>query len=231
MPIYFEHDLVPYETSPLPPGPWLVLAPHPDDEAFGMGGTLLLARQHGIPVEIVFVTRGERGGDPEVRTQEALKAAALLKVRKIHFLDLPDRGVYKNLDVLTLKIKKFFAQKFETIFAPSFLEFHPDHRAVSLVTASMAPCWKRVWLYEITRQGEANRLIDISPVFSEKEKLMACYASQIKMQPFLDIVRALNKTRTYTLKGVSFAEGFFAARGGLLTYRFASWLKRYFSFP
>ena len=38
-----EHILVPFSVSELPPGPWLVFAPHSDDETFGMGGSLLKA--------------------------------------------------------------------------------------------------------------------------------------------------------------------------------------------
>ena len=36
-----EDALIPFNTSPLPSGPWLVFAPHADDETFGMGGTLI----------------------------------------------------------------------------------------------------------------------------------------------------------------------------------------------
>ena len=40
-----EDALIPFNTSPLPSGPWLVFAPHADDETFGMGGTLIKARE------------------------------------------------------------------------------------------------------------------------------------------------------------------------------------------
>ena len=43
-----ETDLVPYNTSPIPKGPYLIFAPHPDDEVIGMGGTIFLARQKSI---------------------------------------------------------------------------------------------------------------------------------------------------------------------------------------
>ena len=43
-----EDVLIPFNTSPLPSGPWIIVAPHADDETFGMGGTLLKAKQQGI---------------------------------------------------------------------------------------------------------------------------------------------------------------------------------------
>jgi len=228
MPISSEHELIPFETTPLPAGPWLVLAPHPDDEIFGMGGALVLARERKIPVEIVFVTRGELAGDPAVRTREALQVAEALQVREVYFLDLPDRKVYEHLNVLAFKLKNFFTKKFKTIFMPSFFEFHPDHRATTWAGLAVAPAFKEIWLYEITRQGEVNRLLDISEVFEEKRALIKVYASQIKQNNYFEVVKSLNKARTYTLSEVKYAEGFFSARGFLLGRRYARWLKRYF---
>ena len=57
-----EDALIPYQTSPIPKGPWLVFAPHPDDETFGMGGSLLLAASEGIDVVLVVFTDGSLGG-------------------------------------------------------------------------------------------------------------------------------------------------------------------------
>ena len=37
-----ESELIPYGSSELPPGPWLVFSPHPDDETFGLGGSRFL---------------------------------------------------------------------------------------------------------------------------------------------------------------------------------------------
>lgn len=230
MPIYFEHDLVPFETSSLPSGPWLVLAPHPDDETFGMGGAILLAKEKNIPVEVVFVTSGEKAGDPFEREKEALQAAEVLGVQGVHFLHLPDRRVFKNLNILIFELKKFFKQKFKAIFAPSLQEFHPDHRAVGLAAAAVAPFFRELWLYEVARQGEVNRLLDISSVFQAKKKAMGCYKSQLYQNRYLEIVEALNIARTYTLSGVTHAEGFFATKGGILIRRYARWLQKYFLF-
>ncbi len=60
-----EAHIVPYETQHLPvdDGPWLVFAPHADDESFGMGGTLAKASDEAIEAELVIMTDGSLGGD------------------------------------------------------------------------------------------------------------------------------------------------------------------------
>ncbi len=72
-----EYQLLPYNNSDLPRGPWLVFAPHPDDETFGMGGSLLLAKQQNIATHVVFVTDGALGGegDREAVSQERMEEA------------------------------------------------------------------------------------------------------------------------------------------------------------
>ncbi|MBW1671465.1 MAG: PIG-L family deacetylase, partial [Deltaproteobacteria bacterium] len=54
-----EKDIIPYTPSDIPPGPYLVFAPHPDDETFGMGGTIALAAHAGIAVHVVVLTDGQ----------------------------------------------------------------------------------------------------------------------------------------------------------------------------
>ena len=55
------------------PGLMTIFA-HPDDESFGMAGSLARAVMTGRPVTIVCATRGEEGkiADPSLATQENL---------------------------------------------------------------------------------------------------------------------------------------------------------------
>ena len=48
-----EIVFIPFVTSDLPEGPWLVFSPHADDETFGMGGTLIKAASVGIETHLV----------------------------------------------------------------------------------------------------------------------------------------------------------------------------------
>ncbi|HEY9122616.1 MAG TPA: PIG-L family deacetylase [Brevefilum sp.] len=82
----------------------LAVLAHPDDETFGMGGTLALYAQRGVKVHLICATRGELGEiDPEyketiksascLRTQELRCAADVLGIDQLHFLKYRDSGM------------------------------------------------------------------------------------------------------------------------------------------
>ena len=82
----------------------LVVLAHPDDETFGLGGTLALYAKRGVKVHLVCATRGEVGSvAPEfmegyssiadLRVDELLCAADRLGLEKVHFLDYRDSGM------------------------------------------------------------------------------------------------------------------------------------------
>src|SRR5215203_5449897 len=75
----------------------LVLAPHPDDEAIGCGGTLIRHAKQGDRVTAVFLTSGELGLKhlaPDlawsIREREAQEAARVLGLADLRFLRCPD---------------------------------------------------------------------------------------------------------------------------------------------
>ena len=216
-----EHQLIPYHTSPLPQGPWLVFAPHPDDETFGMGGTLLLAKRREIGVALVILTNETTEGTQQqdtlavVREEEAREATRRLGITDIQFWKQPDRAL-KVTEVLVKRVVELVqATQPGSVFFPSSLELHPDHRmAAALIWKGLRRCPKftgTAYSYEIGTQGPINLLIDITEVAEEKFAIMGVYNSQLTEHNYLQIVKALNVARTYTLpKDVKYAEGFYA---------------------
>jgi LmbE family N-acetylglucosaminyl deacetylase len=82
----------------------LAVLAHPDDESFGMGGTLALYAQQGVAVHLVCATRGEvgeveaerlegYGSIAELRQNELRCAASKLGLAGVHFLDYRDSGM------------------------------------------------------------------------------------------------------------------------------------------
>jgi LmbE family N-acetylglucosaminyl deacetylase len=82
----------------------LAVLAHPDDETFGLGGTLALYARKGHKVYYVCATRGEAGSaDPEylegfkdtaeMRTDELMRAAKILGLTDVFFLGYRDSGM------------------------------------------------------------------------------------------------------------------------------------------
>ena len=88
----------------MPNGTLLAVFGHPDDESFGMGGTLSHYAAAGYRVELICATRGEVGeiSDPSLATPETLGevreyelrcAAETMGIRQPHFLGYRDSGM------------------------------------------------------------------------------------------------------------------------------------------
>jgi len=215
-----EYQLLPYTLSELPSGPWVVFAPHPDDETFGMGGSLLLASQQNIETHVVFVTDGALGGEGDrealvqKRMEEAKLATSALNVGSIHFFCVPDRELTINDSLIDRTVNLLQQIKPQSIFFPTPMEYHPDHR----VTAELS--WESAgritdpvidaYSYEISTLAPINILIDISDVAAEKYEVVKIYASQLTQAKYLALVMAVDTARTFSLPIDRIAaEGFF----------------------
>lgn len=101
-----------FDAAPLLPssavrafGPTLVVAPHPDDDVLGCGGTIALLREHGVPVWVVIASDGAASHPHsqrfpasmmrELRAAETLEGLAAVGVDRaaVTFLNLPDGAV------------------------------------------------------------------------------------------------------------------------------------------
>ncbi|MBM3181828.1 MAG: GlcNAc-PI de-N-acetylase [Chloroflexi bacterium] len=82
----------------------LAILAHPDDESFGLGGTLALYAGKGYDTYYVCATRGEAGtvdekhlqgfkNTAEMRTDELMRAAKELGLKEVFFLGYRDSGM------------------------------------------------------------------------------------------------------------------------------------------
>ena len=82
---------------------------HPDDESFGMGGTLAKYAQEGVDVQLICATRGEAGEvGPEymdgfssvaqLRESELQCAIEQLGITAVHLLDYRDSGMAGSVE-------------------------------------------------------------------------------------------------------------------------------------
>lgn len=135
----------------------LAVFAHPDDEAFGPGGTIAKYAAEGTEIHLLCATRGEAGLWDEkskletrnsnlekdmkihdVREKELLKSAKILGIKKVEFLDYVDgtlsNSIYHKLaDRIIQKIDAF---KPQVVLTTDRLgtSGHLDHIAVSMIT-------------------------------------------------------------------------------------------------
>ncbi len=197
-----------------PPGPVLVLAPHPDDETIGAGGAIARHVQAGDEVTVVVATSGERtrGGGGEVaeaREAECVAACATLGVeRPPVFLRLPDGDLGGSVEVLANELRRLGASA-GAVYAPSVLDPHRDHRAAN-VGLARAALDAEVYGYEVWSPGPVDVLLDVGKVFGRKQRALRCYATALERVDYVRTATGLAAYRSGAggLGGVGHAEGF-----------------------
>jgi LmbE family N-acetylglucosaminyl deacetylase len=214
----------------------LVIAPHPDDEILGCGGTIKKLISRGFEVKILIVTRGKKGiySDKKIKNvrQEALKAHGLLGVAVTRFLEFPAPDLdLVSVSELSLAISEVISElKPDTIFVPHRGDIHHDHKAVfnaALVASRpVKNCVvKRIYSYETLSETEwaapfgddafiPDYFVNISDSFSDKLEAFKCYKSQLRDFPnprSLRSIEALANLRGSTV-GFTHAEAFMTIR-------------------
>lgn len=139
----------------------LAVLAHPDDESFGMGGTLAYYASQGADVYLVCATRGEVGdvaperldgfgSIAELRESELRCAAGVLGLAGVYFLDYRDSGMTGSadnthpqalaaqpLEAVTAKVVHYIRQLRPEVvltFDPIGGYRHPDHVAIHNAT-------------------------------------------------------------------------------------------------
>jgi len=200
----------------------LVVAPHPDDELIGPGGTLLLHRDAGDPIAVVVLTDGgggTSGGDAAAyratRESETREASRRLGAELVEFLGFPDgtRARAEDLPVVVGRLREVF-ERFgpEVVYAPHPGEVHADHHVASLAVSHAlvgAPGSIRAFGYEIWTALTARWVVDVSAVMPEKLAIARCYRSQLRETDLLHFFGGLNAYRAvYLPKGARYGEAF-----------------------
>jgi LmbE family N-acetylglucosaminyl deacetylase len=209
-----------------------VIAPHPDDETLGCGGTLLRHQAEGDEIHWCIVTRmtksvGFTSQEMERRDQEISTVANYYKFSSVHDFGYPTT----KLDIIPIgEIIEKFSNIFQTlgpeiVYLPYFADVHSDHRVVFNAAVSSSKWFrcrsiKRLLAYETLSetgfgmshpQGFGpNVYIDIAPFLDRKIKIMKIYRDQLKDFPFPrsePAIRALASLRG-TAAGCEAAEAF-----------------------
>lgn len=197
----------------------LVLCAHPDDETLGCGGAIALHKKAGAEVRSFVMTDGAlvryEGGEDigEVRKREAMEAGEILSIDKIQFLNIPDMELEKNINRASKEVFSVIDEyKPDIVYAPSPLDFHPDHKAAFMLAMKIVKAKIRIAFYEIYMPVRFNVLIDITNVMPLKEKAFSVYKDSLLGRPdhFFRAFKGLNAYRGF-MDGACQQEKFYEA--------------------
>ena len=217
-------------------GPVLVVAPHPDDEVLGAGGTIARLAEAGRRVEVAVVTSGRPPAYPaeqvaKVRA-EAAAAHAHLGVAATHWLDLPAAQLAETAHgEVNAAIGKVVREVAPSLLLVPFVgDIHVDHQLI-FVSALVASRPHQhafpltILAYETMSETNWNApylapnfvpnvFVEITATLEKKVEAMAMFASQVRAFPHersTETLRALAALRGSTVHRHA-AEGFVLVR-------------------
>jgi len=197
----------------------LAIGPHPDDIEIGCGGTLIKYSQKGHNVFMLIITRGELGGEGEVRYREQLDAANIIGAREVLWGDLRDTELLdKGNEIIHLVERHIASINPSFIFVNFFDDTHQDHRTVNRSVLSATRYVKNVMFYEVptTNNFTPNVFVDIGSALDKKFDALKAHASQIMKTnienlSIIDIAKSSARFRGVQGR-VALAEGFVSER-------------------
>ena len=184
----------------------IVVAPHPDDEVLGVGGTLLRRKFEGAKVAWLIVTAvtSQAGWSNErikKRADEIESVKVLFGFDSVFELNLPTTLLDQMPigDLITAISNVFKTFEPDEVFVPHSSDVHSDHRIVFDAVISCTkwfrhPSIKRVLAYEtlsetdfgsVTSQGfRPNVFVNIEQYLADKLRAMQVYQSEMSGFPF-----------------------------------------------
>ena len=211
----------------------LVIAPHPDDEVLGCGGTIAKHSENGDDVYLIIATKAYTPDWTEEfiknREKEIKESNKILGIKKTYFLNYPtvklDTIPQKELNDSIVKIVNKI--KPDIAYIPFKGDLNKDHRL--LFEASLVALRpinhkvKKILSYEILSETEwgqeievfkPNVYVDITKTFNKKIEAMKAYKSELREFPHprsLKAIEALAIKRGSEI-GVKYAESFYLIR-------------------
>lgn len=211
----------------------LIVAPHPDDETLGCGGTLLKHKKKGDKIYWLIITSmSAEGGFPkaqvEAREKEINAVSKAYGFERVFSLAMP----VTRIDTLpraeiVRKIGKVIEMvKPTALYLPFKNDVHSDHRVVfdSAISSGKTfrfPSIKKLMMYEAISETEfsaplkdnifmPNNFSDITGYIDKKITIMNLYKSELGPPPFPRSKQNIKALATFrgSTAGVRYAEAF-----------------------
>lgn len=209
----------------------LVVVPHPDDEVFGAGGTLIQYADWGLETGLITLTKGEAGRTlglckpeelGEQRAKELQQAVQILKLGHFELYDFPNglpnatadeeargsgfatpEGVADHPEIVDLLLWRLEVLRPKAIitFGPNGSNRHPDHVATH-----------RFVVRAVERSQQKTKLFFYTspqppPEYLE-DWLPPNHIRHLPMEVLLQKLRAMAQHRTQALSVLNFMDRF-----------------------
>ncbi len=173
----------------------LVIAPHPDDEVLGMGGTIKkLSKKNKIVLCVVSEGATAQYKDKKmilVRKDACRKCSKILGISKVIFLDFPDMKLNLSHLEINKKLERIIHDfKPEVVYTSPKNDLNLDHQAVfdsTLVACRPKSGVKKILCYEMHGQTktpfEPNVFENIEKEYDSKVEGFKMYKSEIEKFP------------------------------------------------
>jgi len=184
----------------------LVVLPHPDDEAFGISGTLAKFIAEGSQVTYACLTLGQMGRNmgipafanretlPNIRKEELIAACQAIGIQDLRMLGFHDKTIeFEEREILDEAIRQVYDEIQPTLvftFLPGF-SVHPDHDATGAAVVRVMdriddsqrpPLWCVGFSHDIVEvNGEPDIIVDVSLFLAQKRASIAAHQSQFQI--------------------------------------------------
>jgi LmbE family N-acetylglucosaminyl deacetylase len=196
----------------------LVVAPHPDDDIIGCGGSIIHLIRNGHTVTVVYMTSGEAGSlvYPKeelrrIREAEAREAASFMGFDDLIFLRNADGYLSADAENLTCLTRIIRAKQPGILYLPHAGEGCRDHRITHDICAEAVKRAQGPWFqecpgepwsvenvlcYEVwTPLTEVSYVEEISDCIDLKLDALRFHHSQLASIHYDEAVRGLNRYR------------------------------------
>ncbi len=193
----------------------IAVGAHPDDIELGCGGTVRLATKAGKRVIAVIMTKGEQGGDPNVRCEETRQALSILGVKEIYFGDFPDTEVPNSRKAISFLESFCDKVKPEIVLTHTVNSMHQDHRQVGWLSMAAFRYVPTILAYETTRVTSSFSpvyFVEVDECIKDKWAALQCHKTQ-RSKDYLAYSSVINLASFRGRQAnVSYAEAFEVVR-------------------
>jgi len=183
----------------------VVILPHPDDEAFGLAGTLAKAVDNGAHVTYACLTLGEMGRNmgippfasrvtlPAIRKEELEASCRAIGIQDLRMLGYHDKTIeFEDQEKLAGRLASIIAELQPSLvitFYPGY-SVHPDHdatgaaviRAISEMPADARPVVHTMAFSANVAEdlGEPDIVANVTPYLRQKMASIQAHRSQFQ---------------------------------------------------